>query len=144
ASTTSTGVPVSSRSTARAAAVTGFPYPCDVGEALADYLHDARPGCASRTLVVSLRAPRRAITATGVRSVVHRACVRVGLAPIGAHRLRHTLASDLLAAGVSLPEIGQVLRHKDIMTTAIYAKVDRAALACLARPWPLPVEGQAA
>jgi site-specific recombinase XerD len=121
-----------------------LPLPCDVGEALAGYLHDGRPGCSVRTLVVSLRAPLRAITASGVRSVVHRACARVGLAPVGAHRLRHTLASELLAAGASLPEIGQVLRHTNIATTTIYAKVDRVALACLARPWPLPVTGDAA
>lgn len=55
---------------------------------------------------------------------------------MGAHRLRHTLATDVLRAGGSLVEVGQVLRHAGVATTAIYAKVDFAALAPLALPWP--------
>lgn len=69
-------------------------------------------------------------------SVVHRACERAGVPPVGAHRLRHTVATELLRRGASLPEIGQVLRHKSLMTTAIYARVDRVNLSTLALPWP--------
>ena len=54
----------------------------------------------------------------------------------GAHRLRHTLATEMLRAGASLPEVGQVLRHRSQLSTAIYAKVDENALRPLARPWP--------
>jgi site-specific recombinase XerD len=63
------------------------------------------------------------------------------LPSVGAHRLRHTAATEMLKAGASLAEIGQVLRHREEKTTAIYAKVDRASLRTLARPWP---EGGAA
>jgi site-specific recombinase XerD len=42
----------------------------------------------------------------------------------------------MLRRGASLDEIAQVLRHRHLSTTAIYAKVDRAALSELARPWP--------
>lgn len=56
--------------------------------------------------------------------------------PGRAHLLRHTLASDLLAAGASLPEIGLVLGHRSPFVTSLYAKVDRVALAQLVRPWP--------
>ena len=42
----------------------------------------------------------------------------------------------MLRAGASLAEIGQVLRHRELKTTTIYAKVDRNALRPLARPWP--------
>ncbi|MBA3748707.1 MAG: tyrosine-type recombinase/integrase, partial [Solirubrobacterales bacterium] len=52
------------------------------------------------------------------------------------HRLRHTAATEMLRAGSPLSEIGQVLRHRSALTTAIYAKVDRDALRELARPWP--------
>ena len=55
---------------------------------------------------------------------------------VGAHRLRHTAASDMLRHGGSLAEIAQVLRHHSESTTAIYAKLDRAALGLLVRPWP--------
>ncbi|MGH8303118.1 MAG: tyrosine-type recombinase/integrase, partial [Steroidobacteraceae bacterium] len=53
-----------------------------------------------------------------------------------AHRLRHTAATELLRAGGSLPEVAQVLRHRQLATTNIYAKVDRRSLRELARPWP--------
>jgi integrase len=71
-----------------------------------------------------------------VRQIVARACERAGLPRRGAHQLRHTLASDLLRAGNSLPQIGQVLRHRSQLSTAIYAKVDTARLRDVARPWP--------
>jgi integrase/recombinase XerD len=61
---------------------------------------------------------------------------RAGLGTVRAHRLRHTAATNLVAAGASLAEVGQLLRHRKALTTAIYAKVDRDALATLARPWP--------
>ncbi len=69
------------------------------------------------------------------RSCRH-ASERVGLEPLGAHRLRHTVATELLRAGANLREIGLVLRHQRLSTTAIYAKVDHLRLATLARPWP--------
>ena len=68
---------------------------------------------------------------------------RAGLGPMHAHRLRHTAATAMLRAGSPLPEVGQVLRHRSMLTTAIYAKVDRDALAALARPWPTEPAGGA-
>ena len=82
-------------------------------------------------------APRRAAQRQRCVGVVVRdACERAGLPLVGAHRLRHTAATEMLDAGASLPEIAQVLRHRELQTTAIYAKVDRGALRPLARPWP--------
>jgi site-specific recombinase XerD len=71
-----------------------------------------------------------------VQAVVRHAAERACLPPMGAHRLRHTAATEMLRAGTPLPEIGQVLRHRSMRTTAIYAKVDRKALRALALPWP--------
>ena len=68
--------------------------------------------------------------------IVYEACERAGVTRISAHRLRHTAASMMLAAGASLPEIGEALRQRSVTSTAIYAKVDRTRLAALARPWP--------
>ena len=65
-----------------------------------------------------------------------RACLRAGIAHVGAHRLRHTFASELLRAGASLVDISQLLRHSDLATTAGYAKVDLDRLRAVARPWP--------
>jgi site-specific recombinase XerD len=71
-----------------------------------------------------------------VTGIVCAACDRAGLPRIGAHRLRHSAASQMLAGGASLAEVGEALRQRSAASTAIYAKVDRARLAALARPWP--------
>jgi integrase/recombinase XerD len=114
-----------------------LPLPVDVGEALADYLHHDRPQDAEgRAVFVRVKAPPRALTPAGVSQVVVGAARRAGLGQIGAHRLRHTAATELLRAGAPLVEIGQLLRHRAELTTAIYAKVDRDRLRELARPWP--------
>src|SRR5689334_10922823 len=114
-----------------------LPLPADVGEALVDYLLHGRPaGAAATSVFLTALAPRRAIAADGIRGVVARACQRAGIPRAGAHRLRHTVASDLLAAGAGLTEIGQVLRHRSQLSTAIYAKIDHSRLRELARPWP--------
>ncbi|MCA1700359.1 MAG: site-specific integrase [Actinobacteria bacterium] len=112
-----------------------LPLPVDVGEALVGYLR-RRPRDRSRALFLRVLAPAGALSPGGVGGVVNEACVRAGVAPVSAHRLRHTAASEMLRAGSSLAEIGQVLRHRQLQTTAIYAKVDRSALRALARPWP--------
>ncbi len=113
-----------------------LPLPGDVGEALVDYLRHGRPRGFGRRLVLPARAPYRELSPGAVTAVVVRACKRAGIAPVGAHRLRHTIASELLRRGAPLPEIGQLLRHQSIDTTAIYAKVDRSALSRLALAWP--------
>ena len=114
-----------------------LPLPADVGEAIVDYLRAGRPETAQdRCLFVRVRAPHHGLTAGGVTQVVVSAARRGGLGQIHAHRLRHTAATGMLRAGASLEEIGQVLRHRRVLTTAIYAKVDRDALRQLARPWP--------
>jgi integrase/recombinase XerD len=112
-----------------------LPLPVDVGEAIVSYLR-RRPRCECRALFLRVTAPRRELNRSTIGWVVRAACDRAGLARVGAHRLRHTAATEMLRAGASLPEIGQVLRHREQKTTAIYAKVDRKALGALARPWP--------
>ena len=114
-----------------------LPLPDDVGQAIVEYLRHARPGTAhGRTVFVWTQAPHRALTSNAVTTVVANAGRRAGIGLIGAHRLRHTAATAMLHAGGSLTEIGQVLRHRRVLTTAVYAKVDLQALQLVARPWP--------
>ena len=114
-----------------------LPMPVDVGTAIADWLRFGRPsGQRGPAVFTRHRAPHGPLTGTGVSAVVRRASRRAGVAPLGAHRLRHTTAVGLVAAGASLAEVGQVLRHSRMATTAIYAKVDARALAAVAQPWP--------
>lgn len=112
-----------------------LPLPSDVGEALAGYLSLRGPHDARRVFL-TLHAPTRAIRPDLVGDVVRRACKRAGMRQVGAHRLRHTLASELLREGASLIDISQVLRHRDLATTAIYAKIDLGRLRQVAQPWP--------
>ena len=113
-----------------------LPLPHDVGEAIVDYLRDGRPRVSCRALFLRSLAPIVGLSSEGVRGIVARAGVRVGLAPLGAHRLRHTAATEMLRAGASLPDIGQVLRHRRLRSTAVYARVDRDRLKALALAWP--------
>lgn len=112
-----------------------LPLPVDVGSAVVDWLR-RRPRCECSRVFTTLRAPYRPLSSGGISAIVRRAARRCGLEPIGAHRLRHTLATELLQAGASLGEIGLVLRHHRLSTTAVYAKVDRLGLSSLALPWP--------
>lgn len=113
-----------------------LPLPADVGDALAGWLRRGRPRCEATTVFTRVRAPHRRLTSGGVTNVVRAACARAGLPPLHAHRLRHSAATEMLRAGASLPEVGQVLRHASVLTTAIYAKVDHDRLRTLALPWP--------
>ncbi|HEU4904857.1 MAG TPA: tyrosine-type recombinase/integrase [Solirubrobacterales bacterium] len=119
----------------KARRVDRLPLPGDAGEALADYL-SLRGRHEVRRVFLTLRAPTRPIPAYLVGEVVRRACSRAGVAHVGAHRLRHALASEMLREGASLIDISQVLRHRDLATTAVYAKIDHGRLGQVARPWP--------
>lgn len=113
-----------------------LPLPFEVGEAIAAYLVDGRPDHDDRHVFLTARAPHQPIRPDLVSDAVRRACARVGLEPMGAHRLRHGLATTMLANGAALIHISQVLRHQDLATTAIYAKVDVDSLRQVALPWP--------
>jgi site-specific recombinase XerD len=113
-----------------------LPLPADVGEAIAAYLRGGRPQAESRAVFLTLLAPVRPIGPCSVGDAVTRGCKRTGQRPVGPHRLRHALAADMLRRGAALPEIGQVLRHRDLASTAIYARVDLDALRSVARCWP--------
>jgi integrase/recombinase XerD len=116
-----------------------FPLLKDVGEALADYLRSGRPESKSRSIFLRAVAPVQALhgqAAIGsiVRSVLRKAGIYQRRR--SAHAFRHTLATDMLRDGVSLQEIGRILRHQDPDTTTIYAKVDLNSLRGLAVAWP--------
>ena len=113
-----------------------LPLPADVGEALAAWIRRGRPPCDTRAVFTRVRAPHQGLSVGGVGAIVKSAALRASLSGVNAHRLRHTAASEMLAAGADLTEIGQVLRHASVLTTAIYAKVDEQTLRPLALRWP--------
>jgi site-specific recombinase XerD len=113
-----------------------LPLPADVGAAIVGYLRRGRPPTDRREVFLSAIAPVHGLGRGGVSSIVRRACRRAGVTPVGAHRLRHTLACEMVRAGVPLPAIGQVLRHRGLSSTAVYARADVDQLRTLARAWP--------
>jgi site-specific recombinase XerD len=117
-----------------------LPLPVDVGQAVAAYLQNGRPAADDRRVFLRSRAPIRGFgnDAVAIGSIVMHALERAGVdAPRkGAHQFRHALAVRMLGNGASLPEIGEVLRHRSPQTTALYARVDLVALRELAARWP--------
>ena len=116
-----------------------LPLPADVGKAIVDYLRKSRPRNADCRVFLRDKAPIRGFSGpSGLGSVIRRSLKRAGIdSPTkGAHQFRHGLASEMLRGGASLGEIGEVLGHRHVQTTAIYAKVDLDALRTLALPWP--------
>jgi integrase/recombinase XerD len=113
-----------------------LPLPPDAGEAIADYLCHGRPASGCRAVFLRACGPADAMTGHCVTMIPRSASRRAGLPVVGAHRLRHTAATEMLRCGASLPQIAEVLRHHSEDTSAIYAKVDRAALGLVVAPWP--------
>ena len=113
-----------------------LPLPPDAGEAVADYLRHGRPPSGCRAVFLRACGPAGAMTGHCVTMIPRSASRRAGLPVVGAHRLRHTAATEMLRRGASLPQIAEVLRHHSEDTSAIYAKVDRAALGLVVAPWP--------
>ncbi len=113
-----------------------LPLPEEVGEAIAAYLTRGRPKSDRREVFLCARAPYEPIASGTVASTVRRACRRAGIKEVGPHRLRHTLACEMVKAQVPLTEIAHVLRHRSLQSTAIYARVDLDQLRELAAPWP--------
>jgi len=113
-----------------------LPMPVEVGEAITAYLRRGRPRSDRREVFLQARAPFNPIATGTVGSTVRRACRRAGIAEVGPHRLRHTLACEMVSAGVPLVQIGQVLRHNSLQSTGIYARVDLDTLRGLAASWP--------
>ena len=116
-----------------------LPLLTEPGEALAAYLRADRPRSLTRRVFVRMKAPHTGFAGPStVSTIVRRALERAGLhSPTkGAHLLRHTLATGMLRRGASMAEIGEVLRHRSLNTTEIYAKVDLSGLRSLAQPWP--------
>ena len=108
--------------TARAAAPSGSP-PL-AGGALAAWLTSGRPRCQSRAVFVTVRRPCRQLTPTRSARSWPGPAIGQGLTAQGANRLHHALATEMLRTGASLPEVGQVLRHRSQLSTSLYAKVE--------------------
>ena len=118
-----------------------LPLVCDVGEALASYVHDDRGISSSRRVFLRTWAPRVGLTGpAAVGHIVRHALTRAGIRRSGrgaAHLFRHGLGTKMIRHGASIAEIAEVLRHRSQNTTAIYSQVSFEALRTVAQPWPV-------
>ena len=117
-----------------------FPIPEDVGRALVAYLQQRPVGVPRREVFLQVRGDRGQMTSSAVTQVVARNAARAGLGTVRAHRLRHSAARAILAAGGTLAEVGELLGHSTGHVTVVYASFDVASLRGLVRAWPVEVD----
>jgi len=114
-----------------------MPLPMETGQALADYIQHERPATRNPAIFVRQEKGREyPITSMAIQKVIKRACCRIGLPHFSAHSLRHTLACRLVGNGSSLKDVADLLRHRSLNSTLIYAKLDTLKLSAVALPWP--------
>jgi site-specific recombinase XerD len=120
-----------------------LPLPDRVRKAVATYVRRDRPPTGEPRLFLRDRFPAGGgVTKHIVRQAARRAFARVPGCErqTGTHILRHTAATRLHRAGADLKRVADILGHRSLDTTAGYAKVDRARLDAVARPWPTAPE----
>jgi len=116
-----------------------LPLPQRLGKALADYLVKARPVSQQREIFLSHRAPRGIpATTASLKGVMRYAwrCAGLNEKFSGTHVLRHSAATRMRQKGVSMKSIADVLGHKSVQTTKVYAQVNLPGLRAVAQPWP--------
>lgn len=102
----------------------------DVGEAIINYLKYGRPISASGSsqIFLSARSPYMELTNSCLNGIITRMIKTSGVKcdnrKVGPHTMRHSLASQLLGNGVSLPVISEVLGHAKTQTTMDYLRID--------------------
>lgn len=116
-----------------------LPLPQRVGSAIAAYLRHGRPSTEHRQLFLRHRAPiAEPVSKELIRGSIRRAYAACGLDRrfTGTHVLRHTAACLMHERGATLKEIADLLGHRSLDTTVVYAKANLRALATAALPWP--------
>ena len=114
-----------------------LPLPVATGRALEAYLRDERPKTSDTAVFVRRLAPHdEPIGVDATRGIVRDAFRRVGIQHGRGHALRHTVACRIVNQGGSIKEVADVLRHRSLNTSMIYATVDHGALSGVALPWP--------
>lgn len=124
---------------AKSARERNLPLPSDVGQALAEYLRDSRPASSQPYVFLRTRAPFRPITGCSTVSCIakrHLTLAGISIQGLSAHAFRHTAATRMVRLGASFKQVADVLGHRLLETTNIYAKLDEDTLHRVALPWP--------
>jgi len=116
-----------------------LPLPSDVGQALAEYVQNGRPKSAQPFLFLRTRAPFSPIAGPSTVSCIakrHLKLAGISICGLSAHSFRHTAATRMVRRGVGFKQVADVLGHRLLETTSIYAKLDEDSLHRVALPWP--------
>jgi integrase/recombinase XerD len=116
-----------------------LPISKEIGDAMVQYIRVRQKNARSRKLFLRSFPPYDGITKSLIGIIVRDALSQAKIKAFkrGSHLLRHTAATQMLKSGASLPEIGTILGHASVQSTAIYAKVDFESLRPIVRPWPI-------
>ena len=105
-----------------------LPLLSDVGEAIINYLKNARPKTESDHVFIRVQPPYTEFRSGAVGALVHEHLLRAGIhlegRKSGSHALRHSLASRLLEHEIPLPVISEILGHVNTQTTMTYLRID--------------------
>lgn len=116
-----------------------LPLPEDVGKAIVSYLRNGRPLTEERHLFVCHHLHiGQPLQSDVLRNIIRRRFKQTGMkvSSGGTHILRHTVATHMVQQGVSIKEVADFLRHRNLDTTMIYTKVNLPMLLEVALPWP--------
>lgn len=114
-----------------------------IGEAIIDYIQNGRPKSDNKTIFLTAKAPYSPLSVPGLSSIISGIIYKAGIETKGrhhgAHCLRHSLATQLLKQGTTLPVISETLGHSNSQTTLIYLGVDvNGLLHCSLEVPPVP------
>jgi integrase len=116
-----------------------LPLPEDVGRAVAVYLREERPESQHRQIFLQTMAPYQGLSWSSVICrMAKRLLKHAGVEGhrLAAHCLRHSVATQMVRGGASFQQAADVLGHKALQSTGVYAKLDEQALLQVALPWP--------
>ena len=115
-----------------------LPLPDGVGNCIVQYLQRARPPSVHRSLFIRHRAPFTPLSPFTISWIAGSRLKQAGItaARFGAHVFRHSAATHMVRQGVVFKDVADVLGHRHLGTTNIYAKLDAPNLLQVALPWP--------
>jgi len=120
-----------------------LPLPQDAGEALVGYVKEGRPASRHRRIFLNLCPPHEPLASSVVLTGIAQAALRqAGITSHrpGAYVFRHTIAAHMVWRGTTFKEVADILGHRSLESTTVYAKLDLASLAQVAIAWPGGVE----
>ncbi|MBN2641378.1 MAG: tyrosine-type recombinase/integrase [Victivallales bacterium] len=109
-----------------------------LGEALTDYIKNGRGKHSSRVVFFQHKKHLTGspVTSGTIRSAISVYFHKIGSRRMGTHQLRHSLATNLCRGGISLKTLADILGHKSIETTRLYAQLDINTLKSIMQKWP--------